>query len=267
VSLVSRYRARTRLLLLRHGPSLWLILLTAAVAVLAWWLIGLLLPTYAAVAVFVAALALVAGACAMLPDPELHVAQAANAVVDELARVLELLAVALEERDAARAAGAVEAARGLDRFTGALGQAIAIGREAVRPAPLGRGVRAELDRYSAVAASLQLAVHDVRVLARHIARRVREDGERPEALSLAVRDLKLAVWALALELDGDQAPDVLRAHAARAVARAGESWEETTDLGVAEMIVQVRATAVDLVRASESAAPGAPTDELLAVAA
>lgn len=263
---LTRYRARARLVLLRHGPSLWLIVPTATVAIVAWVVASLLLPAYAAIAIFVVVLAVVAGACALLPDPELHVAQAANAVVDELARVLELLAVALEERDAGRAAAGVEAARGLSRFTRELDEAIALGREASRPAPLGRGARAELDRFTAVAADLEVAVHDVRVLARHIARRVREDGARPEAISLAVRDLKLAVWALALELDGDAAPEALREHAARAIARAGESWAETTDLGVAELIVQVRSTAVDLVRASESAAPGAPTAELLPVA-
>ena len=61
----------------------------------------------------------------------------------------------------------------------------------------------------------------------------------------------------------------MRQHASRAAARAVESFEGDRDLGLAEIVAQVRSTAIDLVRAAEAGgAPPAPpvetpTEELL----
>jgi hypothetical protein len=85
-----------------------------------------------------------------------------------------------------------------------------------------------------------------------------------------MHDLTLAVWALATELDDPtRAGNEVRLHASRATGCAVESFESDRDLGLAEIVAQVRSTAIDLVRAAEaggrSEAPPAetPTEELL----
>ena len=83
-------------------------------------------------------------------------------------------------------------------------------------------------------------------------------------------DLGLAVWALAAELDDPSRPgSQVRRYASSAAARAVESFDDDRDLGLAEIVAQVRSTAIDLVRAAEaggtSSDPPAetPTEELL----
>ena len=70
-----------------------------------------------------------------------------------------------------------------------------------------------------------------------------------------MRDLGLAVWALAADArrPGRGVSEVRR-HASRAAARAVESFEGDRDLGLAEIVAQVRSTAIDLVRAAEAGA-------------
>jgi hypothetical protein len=101
---------------------------------------------------------------------------------------------------------------------------------------------------------------------------VRGGGAAPAELPEAVRELGQAVWLLAAELDGSgPAPAVVRLTASRAAFRATASFEEHRQLALAEIVAQVRSTAIDLVRASEAADPAGrpaetPTEELLAAA-
>jgi hypothetical protein len=85
-----------------------------------------------------------------------------------------------------------------------------------------------------------------------------------------LHDLSLAVWALAAELDDPARGDRrVRTHASLASARAVGSFESDPDLGLAEIVAQVRSTAIDLVRAAEAGASPerphteTPTEELL----
>ena len=60
----------------------------------------------------------------------------------------------------------------------------------------------------------------------------------------------------------------MRLHASRAAASAVRSFEGDRDLGLAEIVAQVRSTAIDLMRAAEAGASPAqpvevPTEELL----
>jgi hypothetical protein len=95
----------------------------------------------------------------------------------------------------------------------------------------------------------------------------------PAALPEAIRELGQAVWLLAAELDGAAAPpgDV-RLLASRAAFKATESFEAEPRLALAEIVAQVRSTAIDLVRASEAADSTrgnfaeTPTEELLVAA-
>jgi hypothetical protein len=85
-----------------------------------------------------------------------------------------------------------------------------------------------------------------------------------------MHELSLAVWALAANLDDPLRDGTqVRVHASRAAASAIDSFESDRDLGLAEIVAQVRSTAIDLVRAAESGTPAqgppaeTPTEELL----
>jgi uncharacterized membrane protein YgaE (UPF0421/DUF939 family) len=194
-------------------------------------------------------------------DPRLHVARAAQAVFGRLGRVLEELAEALEAGDRERAEAALQAARDLDEPVRDLEEALRTGRETARSSPLRRPVRVELDRYARGARQIDYAVRNTRVLARHVLRYLRSRGETRGELSEAVRELALAVWALAEELDDPTRSTGLRIHVSRASALVLAVHDSARgDLALAEIVVQVRSTAIDLLRASEAAERQAPGD-------
>jgi hypothetical protein len=98
---------------------------------------------------------------------------------------------------------------------------------------------------------------------------VRAGGSAPPALLEAIHDLGLAVWELAAELDHPTGNADVRTLAAGAASRATEVFDENRELGLGEIVAQVRSTAIDLVRAAEAAAATGeqsyetPTEELL----
>jgi uncharacterized membrane protein YgaE (UPF0421/DUF939 family) len=216
--------------------------------------------------------ALVVSAVAFPPDPRVHLARAANALLVELSVVLDGLAGALEQRDAARAAAALQAARDLDPAVRALEEALAVARETSRFAPARRPARTAVERYAAVAPHVDHAVRNARVLARHVSRYVRTGRVTPGELPGAVRALREAVWELGAMVDEPARLQAVREATARATAAAAAAYERERDLGTAELVVQVRSTAVDLLHAAQTATGGdaereAPaTEQLTALA-
>jgi uncharacterized membrane protein YgaE (UPF0421/DUF939 family) len=203
-------------------------------------------------------------------DPQLHVSRAAQALFGRLGRVLEELADALATGDRERAEAALEAARALDEPVRDLGEALETGRETARSSPLRRSVRVELDRYARVARHLDFAVRNTRVLARHVLRFLRSRDETGAELPESIRELGLAVWALAEEIDEPARATELRLHVSRAAALALATHDSArSDLALAEIVVQVRSTAIDLIRAADAAGEEVPgrgdvsTEELL----
>jgi uncharacterized membrane protein YgaE (UPF0421/DUF939 family) len=214
--------------------------------------------------------ALAVSALAFPPDPLLIVRRSAQGVFSSLGRTLEEVGAALAERDGARADAALRSARGIDEDVRALDEALALGRDTARFSLARRSSRSELDRYARSVRHLDFAVRNTRVLARHVLRYLRNDRRAPSELADAMHDLSQAVWALAAELDDPtRTSREVRLHASRAAARAVDSFESDRDLGLAEIVAQVRSTAIDLVRAAEvggvSGDPPAetPTEELL----
>jgi uncharacterized membrane protein YgaE (UPF0421/DUF939 family) len=208
--------------------------------------------------------ALAVSAIAFPLDPVLLVGRSAQAVFGELGRTLEEVGDALAEGDGARSEAALRAARELDSGVRALDEALVVGAETARFSPGRRSARSELDRYARAARHMDFAVRNTRVLARHVLRFVRTGRPAPPELPQAIRDLSLAVWALAAELDSPT-PDgtEVRLHASRASARAIESFGSDPDLGLAEIVAQVRSTAIDLVRAEDAgASTGEPPEEI-----
>jgi uncharacterized membrane protein YgaE (UPF0421/DUF939 family) len=201
-------------------------------------------------------LALGISALAFPQDPVLLVGRSVQSIFGELGGALARVVEALERRDPARADAALAAARGLDEGVRAFDQALEIAHETARFSPGRRSARPELDRYSRSARHIDYAVRNTRVLARHVARFLRAGYEPPEELAGAIRDLTAATWALAAELDEPaRGGGQVRTHASRAAARATRSFEGERELALAEIVAQVRSTAIDLMRAAEAAAP------------
>lgn len=202
------------------------------------------------------------------PDPLRHVSQAANAVFSSLGRTFQHLASVLRTGDREQAERVLEEARGIDGEVRALGDALALGRDTARSAPLRRSARTALDRDEEVSRHLDFAVRNTRVLARDTLRYARRGSPPVPGLADAVDDLAEATWALAAVFDEPGARDDPRHLALRAAARASETMAHHPDLAVTELAGHVRSTAVDLVRASEAAAhdpelASASTEEML----
>jgi uncharacterized membrane protein YgaE (UPF0421/DUF939 family) len=258
-------------LLLGSGPAMLALVVLLAMGAAVFLGTGQMMANQAAVsAVLVAVLppashfsgarfvdALIGGACALvvnaliLPaNPIRMVKEAAEPVLEELAATLEAIADAIESHDEESARDVLVRARRLDDLQAGLEQAIAVSRETARFAPVRRRALGTVDFYADASAQIDLAIRNVRVLARGVVRAARLGENLPPAVAEAVRQLAAAVLALreALE-DPGRAGDV-RTPALAAAAGATRVLEETGNLSVTVVVGQVRSTAVDLLRGS-----------------
>lgn len=195
-------------------------------------------------------IALLVNALLLPADPLKMVRRAAEPVLDELALTLERIARAVESRSQEDAEQALLAARELDELESSLLDAVAVSRETARYAPARRRSRGTVDFYAEAAAQIDLAIRNVRVLARGAVRAARLGENLPPDVATAIRDLAEAVAALREALDDPDRSDAVRAPALRAAARATRVLEETGNLSVTVVVGQVRSTAVDLLRGS-----------------
>ena len=81
-------------------------------------------------------------------------------------------------------------------------------------------------------------------------RAIAQGDNVPPPVPEAVRELADAVWRLEATLDEGGDETAVREPALRAAARATLVLEQTANLSVSVIVVQVRATAVDLLRGS-----------------
>jgi uncharacterized membrane protein YgaE (UPF0421/DUF939 family) len=201
--------------------------------------------------------ALIGGGCALvvnallLPaNPIKMVKAAAEPVLEELAATLEAIAEAIESRDEEAAQRVLVRARQLDELATGLEQAIAVSRETARYAPVRRRALGTVDFYADASAQIDLAIRNVRVLARGVVRAARLGENLPPAVAAAVRELATAVLALRDALEDPERADEVRTPALRAAAGATRVLEQTGNLSVTVVVGQVRSTAVDLLRGS-----------------
>lgn len=178
-------------------------------------------------------------------DPERLARRALTPLLDELAAVLDEVAAGLHGADHDLAVDALARARGLDQRALDFAEAARIGDEIARQAPLRRRRRVALQRYARLATFLDLAVRNTRVLARGAVRAVDTGAHVPDEDVAAVRDLATAVRAMGQPGSRDAA----REHALRAAGEATLGLERTSNLSATHLVAQVRATAVDLLRA------------------
>jgi uncharacterized membrane protein YgaE (UPF0421/DUF939 family) len=197
------------------------------------------------------------------PDAALIVGRAVQTVFAELGRSLERIAAALADRDADGAQRALNTAREIDGHIDALDDAFSAGRETARLAPPRRRAREQIDRYGRTLAQVDFAVRNTRVLARSVLRFARTGRPAPPELADAVRELSAAVWELAAAYDDPRRSADVSRLARMAAGRAASVAERASEPGIVEIAGQVRSTAVDLVRAAELVADGAPAPEEL----
>jgi uncharacterized membrane protein YgaE (UPF0421/DUF939 family) len=194
--------------------------------------------------------ALVVNAVLLPGHPLDMIRRAAGPLLEELAETLEDVAVALEKRDGELASAALERARGIDELEAVLDDAIEVGRETTRMALPRRRSRGIVDSYGDAAARIDLAVRNVRVLARGAIRGLSLDENVPPEVAGALRDLAAAVRALGAALDDSAHAAGVREPAVRAAAEASLVLERTGNLSVSVIVGQVRSTAVDLLTAT-----------------
>jgi uncharacterized membrane protein YccC len=193
-----------------------------------------------------ATIALIVNALLLPADPVALVRRAAGPLLEELAATLDDVARAILERDRDLAEGALARARGIDELSGRFIDAVIASREMTRFAPPRRRLRGRVETYADVARQVDLAVRNVRVLARGAIRAVRLDENVPPPVADAVRELGAAVRALADALDGRGGMERVREHASSAAATATQVLENTGNLSVSVIVGQVRSTATDL---------------------
>ena len=196
--------------------------------------------------------ALAVNAIVLPARPVAMVRRAAGPVLDELAATLEDVAEALGRRDYELAATALQRARGIDEAVARFGEAVDVGRETTRYAPPRRRQRDHVESYADAAARVDLAVRNVRVLARGARRALDLDENVPPEAHDALRSLAEAVRALGAAIDHDDRERIVRVRepALRAAGQATLVLENTGNLSVSVIVGQVRSTAVDLLRGS-----------------
>ena len=185
----------------------------------------------------------------VLPARPMDLMRRASApLLAELAAVLDDVAVAVERRDRALAVASLQRARSIDELAARFGEAVDVSRETTRYAPPRRRSRGAVESYADAAARIDLAVRNVRVLARGTIRAIRLDENVPPQVADAVRELAAAVRAFAGSLDDPARATEVREHALRAAATATQVLENTGNLSVSVIVGQVRSTATDLLQ-------------------
>jgi uncharacterized membrane protein YgaE (UPF0421/DUF939 family) len=174
--------------------------------------------------------------------------RAASRLLADIAAAIEAAALALERRDAEPAERAWTRASETDPDE--LREAIAAGSETLRLAPWLRGTRSQFARYARAATQIDNAVTTVEALSRGAVRAITQGDNVPPPVPEALRELADAVRRLDAALDEGGDETAVREPALRAAARATLVLEQTHNLSVSLIVVQVRAAAVDLLRGS-----------------
>jgi uncharacterized membrane protein YgaE (UPF0421/DUF939 family) len=181
-------------------------------------------------------------------DPLALVRREAFPVLRELAGVLRDVAGALRDRSREDAVAALMRARDMDDQLERFAEALSVGRETAAAAPPRRAAREPLAVYAEAAGQLDLAVRNVRVLARGAIRAIDVGDHVPDDVAVAIDDLGQAVAAMVPWLEDARRADAVREPAVQAARLASAVLEQTANLSVSVMVGQVRSTAVDLLR-------------------
>ena len=220
--------------------------------------------------------ALIGGAVALLVSQVVFVRHPTNLVADALGRTLGELATALrrgadalEQDSLDEAIAALDSLRAHDGDIGGLFDALAMAREAASILPTRRRLREDLEPAGSAARHIDYAVRNGRVLLRAVAGALRTRVSVNPELVMALATLAAAVDALSDQLVVGADPQRAHTLAIQASAQATEVLALQHDLRTSMIIGQIRATAVDLLRAggldgasARGALPSAPTEHM-----
>jgi uncharacterized membrane protein YgaE (UPF0421/DUF939 family) len=191
-------------------------------------------------------IALLVNAVVLPADPVAMLRGAARPVLDELAGALDDIAVALLERDRDLAERALRRAREIDELSAHFFDTVGVSRETTTFAPPRRRYRRKVEDYATAAAQIDLAVRNVRVLARGAIRAGRMEENIPPEVADALHHLAQAVRAFGDAIEHPERVERVREPALRAAAIATKVLEDTANLSVSVIVGQIRSTATDL---------------------
>jgi uncharacterized membrane protein YgaE (UPF0421/DUF939 family) len=220
--------------------------------------------------------AMIGGAVALVTSQLVFARHPTNVLASVVRSTLGELAGALRAGSQALATDNVELAyvglrrlRALDDRISQLFDALAQAEEAAALSPVRRRARGVVQPYGEAARQVDYAVRNSRVLMRGVAAALRTHVAVPPELAAALGTLADATDALAAQLIDSADPNETRVTAVRASEQATALLATHHDLRNTVMIGQVRATAVDLLRASgldantaRARLPEAPTEEM-----
>ena len=181
-------------------------------------------------------------------NPVIPIRDEVESLLREVAGALEDVARALDQRDPDIATAAIVRANGAGSLGIQFERMLRQGRETTMLAPAHWSSRISVDRYEAAAHHIESATRDVGVLARGARSLVEAAEAPPDGLAGAVRDLAAAVEAMAGHEPRDTDSDVIE-RALGAARLANASLAEPHSLAVGVIVAQVRAIAIDLLRA------------------
>jgi uncharacterized membrane protein YgaE (UPF0421/DUF939 family) len=195
------------------------------------------------------ATALIVSALVLPDNPVRIVRRAARPLLNELAATLDDVAEAILARDRGLADAALQRARAIDELSGRFEEAVRVSLQTARFAPPRRRFRSEIEEYAETARRLDLAVRNIRVLARGTIRAVRLGENMPPGTAEAVRELAATARAFPDAMDGGGYEPV-RDAALRAAATATRVLESTGNMSVNVIVGQIRSTATDFLAAT-----------------
>jgi uncharacterized membrane protein YgaE (UPF0421/DUF939 family) len=216
---------------------------------------GDLLPTRFTDALVGGVVALITNHLPLDPDPLAGLMKDARPVVQELVTVLDKTARALERDDREAAEEALEHARRTDSAIAALHASVAEGLETARLDPLRRRRIGPLQAYEQADREIDLAMRNVRVVARAAAVLTRTGYQAPasivhalDRMAEAVRSLGEYLHAVGSGSDVEPAARAVQEQALSAVRLAGTALTEGQSWPAVMIVGSVRAMAVDLMR-------------------
>src|SRR5215217_3210336 len=183
-------------------------------------------------------------------NPTTRARQAARPVLEDLATALRDAAAALIGGDLELAQSALSEARRIDTRLSQLREELDGGYQIARLSLPRRRHLGRLAHYAAAADQLDLAVRNIRVLARAVVTIVRDKGAAPGQLPEAILELALAVEALAVYLEKPDNPLDARHFALGAAGGATSALKSSNDLETSVLVGQIRSAAIDLLQAA-----------------
>jgi uncharacterized membrane protein YgaE (UPF0421/DUF939 family) len=177
-----------------------------------------------------------------------------------LAELIDDCAKALANRDRAGATLTLEQARETQQAIDAVEEALEGSSEVAMIAPVRWRTRGHLTGYLDAAEPIDHIARDLRVMVRHVIAMLRRHEPVPPALPQALRTLAGAIRLLRIELARDDDTIECRAAAITAAELATEALDETGGFAGQIVVAQVRALAVDVLRAT-----GLDRDQILPV--